>query len=388
MDRVEITVRKMLTAIKALFYDVGVLSHRGMLPGLDSIPAQEVLTRLSLLKYRNARGSHIYIRPSGQHRYTVLDDLNETTLSRLLTDRFIPCAVVETSAGNFQAWLKHSSVSPKLVGTFAAQTLASRYDADPSAADWRRFGRLPGFTNCKTKYQRLDGLFPFVRLKSNTGQQYPMADDFAREITTLYAEREAERERKRLQAALSPRNGTTLSTMSLKRFRTSSKYQDQERRGTLGLHHPTTSTTRLSGTRYGRLIQRAGSRPIPTLPTRTSGDRRTLVHANSTLLRVVAVHSRCQAALEPIATAMGCQRSVPQTNNSDPKGLRIWDEALSAILLGVFNRFEDRYKKTKETDELKELAHCMEHKRVLQFRSSSFCDQALLLRIKAFNQRS
>jgi RepB DNA-primase N-terminal domain len=23
-----------------------------------------------------------------------------------------------------------------------------RYDADPSAADWRRFGRLPGFTNC------------------------------------------------------------------------------------------------------------------------------------------------------------------------------------------------------------------------------------------------
>ena len=121
----------------------------------------------------------------------------------------------------------HSSVFPKLLGTFAAQTLASRYDADPSAADWRRFGRLPGFTNCKTKYQTLDGLFPFVRLKSNTGQQYPMADNFAREITRLYAEREAEREQRRLQAALSPHRGRTLSALSLEHFRNSSKYQDR-----------------------------------------------------------------------------------------------------------------------------------------------------------------
>jgi hypothetical protein len=32
------------------------------------------------------------------------------------------------------------TVFPKLLGTFATQTLAARYDADPSAADWRRFG--------------------------------------------------------------------------------------------------------------------------------------------------------------------------------------------------------------------------------------------------------
>jgi hypothetical protein len=59
MDRTEITVRKMLTAVEAPVYDIGVLSDRGMLPGLDSIPAAAVLDRLSLLKYRNARGSHI-----------------------------------------------------------------------------------------------------------------------------------------------------------------------------------------------------------------------------------------------------------------------------------------------------------------------------------------
>jgi hypothetical protein len=159
MARTESTVRNLLTAIEAPFYDVGVLSDRGMLPGLNSISAATVLERLPLLKYRNAHGSHIYIRPSGEHRFTTLDDLHETSLARLSADGFNPCAVVET-------WLKHPRTFPKLLGTFAAQTLAERYEADPSAADWRRFGRLPGFTNCKPKYKRSDGLFPFVRLHS------------------------------------------------------------------------------------------------------------------------------------------------------------------------------------------------------------------------------
>ncbi len=226
MDRTETTVRNMLRAIEAPLYDVGVLSDRGMLPGLDGIPASSVLEKLSLLKYRNARGSHIYIRPSGEHRYTALDDLSETSLAKLAADGFSPCAVVETSVGNFQAWLKHHAVLPKLLGTFAAQTLAARYDADPSAADWRRFGRLPGFTNCKPKYKRPDGLFPFVRLKSCTGEQYPMAETFVEEITRLHEAREQEPEARRLEASLSSRRGPR-SEPSLERFRTSSKYQDR-----------------------------------------------------------------------------------------------------------------------------------------------------------------
>ena len=227
MDKTESTVRNMLTAIEAPLYDIGVLSDRGMLPGLDGIPAAAVLDRLSLLKYRNVRGSHIYIRPSGEHRFTALDDLNEVSLAKLSTDGFKPCAVVETSAGNFQAWLKHSIVFPKLIGTFVAQTLAGRYDADPSAADWRRFGRLPGFTNCKPKYRKADGLFPFVRLRSHTGQQYSIAEAFQREITKLYEAREQEQEARRLQSSLSPHRGQRLSNLSLERFRTSTKYQDR-----------------------------------------------------------------------------------------------------------------------------------------------------------------
>ena len=54
MDRTESTVRDMLTAIEAPLYDVGVLSDRGMLPGLDSISAAAVLDRLPLLKGRIA----------------------------------------------------------------------------------------------------------------------------------------------------------------------------------------------------------------------------------------------------------------------------------------------------------------------------------------------
>lgn len=214
------------SAVEAPLYDVGVLSSRGMLPGLDAIPASAVLDKLRLLKFRNARGSHIYLRPSGEHRYTVLDDLDLASLARLAADGFEPCAVVETSPGNFQAWLKHTRVLPKLLGTLSAQTLAARYGADPSAADWRRFGRLPGFTNCKPKYKQDNGLFPFVRLCSHSGEEFRCAEAFLKETTAAYDAREREREQRRAERALSPRRGPRFLP-SLERFRTASKYIDR-----------------------------------------------------------------------------------------------------------------------------------------------------------------
>jgi RepB DNA-primase from phage plasmid len=112
-----------------------------------------------------------------------------------------------------------------LVGSLAAQTLARRYDADLSAAGWRRFGRLPGFTNCKPKYRKPDGLFPFVQLISHTGLQYPMAEAFHEEITKLHEEEMQKREVRWQQASLSPqREGRSLS---LEQFRTSTKYADR-----------------------------------------------------------------------------------------------------------------------------------------------------------------
>jgi hypothetical protein len=71
MDKTESAVCNMLTAIEAPLYDVGVLSDRGMLPGLDGIPAAAVLDRLALLKYRNAHGSHTWSigTPTSQRRW-------------------------------------------------------------------------------------------------------------------------------------------------------------------------------------------------------------------------------------------------------------------------------------------------------------------------------
>jgi hypothetical protein len=114
-----------------------------------------------------------------------------------------------------------------LLGTLAAKTLAYRYGADPSAADWRRFGRLPGFTNCKPKHRRPDGLFPFVRLRSYSTEQYPRAESFLAEITALHQAQEQEREARRLRALPSRLRGTRLLQLSLTRFRTASKYQDR-----------------------------------------------------------------------------------------------------------------------------------------------------------------
>ena len=53
-----------------------------------------------------------------------------------------PELVIETSPGNFQAWLKHAEVLDERVSTAVAKELAARFGGDPSSADRRHFGRL------------------------------------------------------------------------------------------------------------------------------------------------------------------------------------------------------------------------------------------------------
>jgi hypothetical protein len=71
----ESTVRNMLTAIEAPLYDIGVLSERGMLPGLNGMLATPVPDRLSLLKHRNAHGSHAHQYPHWLRRHLHKDIL-------------------------------------------------------------------------------------------------------------------------------------------------------------------------------------------------------------------------------------------------------------------------------------------------------------------------
>ena len=231
MDRTIIAVHRMLDALAADAYDVGILSDRGMLPGQVNLTKAAVLAKLKFLKSHNARGAHIYIRPSGKHNLTVLDDLSQGSLDRLSTEGFEPCAVVETSRGNFQAWLKHHCVYETALSTFLAQDLARQYQGDPSAADWRRFGRLPGFTNCKPKHRQANGFFPFVLLRAFSGRTFTMAERYSLAINTQFQLQQEQNERQIRQRAERmenfPPTGVSYSKLSVERFRAIPKYRDR-----------------------------------------------------------------------------------------------------------------------------------------------------------------
>jgi hypothetical protein len=121
-------------------------------------------------------------------------------------------------------------VYPASLSTFIAQTLAKRYGADPSAADWRRFGRLPGFTNCKPKYRKDNGLFPYVLLRSAAGVQYRQAAYLRLEMTKLYQLQEQEREArttKHSASSIATAGRLSHSWLSLERFRNAPKFHDR-----------------------------------------------------------------------------------------------------------------------------------------------------------------
>ncbi len=144
-----------------------------------------LLKSVGWLKYQNSQGRNIYIRPKGEHALSLVDDLNAAALERMKAEGFQPAIVVETSPGNFQAWLNHGRVLPRAESTAAARALAERFGGDRGAADWRHFGRLGGLTNRKPKYES-NGLYPFVRLVEATGQPYmqrqSLVDTICREV--------------------------------------------------------------------------------------------------------------------------------------------------------------------------------------------------------------
>ncbi len=221
MDRTESTLRKLFTALPAPGYDLGTLSERGMYR-LETVSQTRILRMLPYLKYRNANGAHIYIRPTGESAYTLLDDLTPAILARLAGEGYRPAAVVETSPRSFQAWLRHAQPLSKELGTLAAKTLAEEFGADSSAADWRRFGRAPGFTNRKPQHRDAHGLYPFARLIGYPGQPFPAAKQFRLQLDAI--QKKAEQERTAARLSFASRPVRTSSSVTLSRFRTSPRY--------------------------------------------------------------------------------------------------------------------------------------------------------------------
>jgi hypothetical protein len=189
-QRTRTAVERQITAMSAEVFEVGLFRPRTpddqsiqpeMLP--RTWDRETLLRSVPWLCYQNSRGRNVYIRPKGEHHLSLVDDLTAASIQQMKAEGFAPAVVVETSPGNFQAWLNHGGVLPKQTSTLAARTLAERFGGDKGAADWRHYGRLSGFTNRKARYRTEDGRYPFVRLVEATGVPYRARQTFLQELS-------------------------------------------------------------------------------------------------------------------------------------------------------------------------------------------------------------
>ena len=225
MDRTTQAVKEQLAAMGAQCFEVGLYNpsagNQGDAVMIPRTWDRDTLIRsISWLRLQNGDGRNIYVRPKGEHDLSLVDDLSADAVRRMKATGFAPAAVVETSPGNFQAWLKHSRPLPRELSTMAARKLAEEFGGDRGAADWRHFGRLAGFTNRKAKYMNESGLFPFVRLIQASGVPYPEGDRFTAAVS---AERDADlRIRERQHPSLA--TGGRSSSKSIEDFRSNPRY--------------------------------------------------------------------------------------------------------------------------------------------------------------------
>jgi hypothetical protein len=223
--RTRSAIERQITAMGTDVFEVGLFKPRT--PGdphsepemLPRVWDRETLLRsVSWLCYQNAHGRNVYVRPNGEHHLSLVDDLTAEAIQRMKVEGFAPAVVVETSPGNFQAWLNHGQVLPKHISTLAARSLAERFGGDKGAADWRHFGRLAGLTNRKEKYRSDDGHYPFVRLKEWAGSQYMAGKAFLQQVLSKASSRKA-------HAATGPQLSESRGLrLSIENFRTKREY--------------------------------------------------------------------------------------------------------------------------------------------------------------------
>ena len=210
-------------------YEVGLYDPNAAAGESVMIPrvwnAETTLKSVPWLRHQNVGGRNIYIRPKGEHDLSMVDDLTRDAVSAMKDAGFNPAIIVETSPGNFQAWLKHPERLSKQLSTGAARELAEKFGGDRGAADWRHFGRLSGFTNRKAKYFDANtGLYPFVHLIEATGSLYPEADRFLAGVKRELERRNAEREQLRTGCLDHGRTILLQDLKSIDAFRADGRY--------------------------------------------------------------------------------------------------------------------------------------------------------------------
>lgn len=173
-DRTRTAVAHQLKAFGCELFDVGPEGEKGLWGKFDKT-AQEVLDMIPWLKRQNAQGENVYIRParSQQEPLVFLDDISLATIDRMGKDGFAPAVVVESSPGNYQAWVRVQDDGAKLseaVRKAVSVELCRMYGGDAGSRDAVHWGRLAGFTNRKPHHVSRDGLFPYATLTRRTGK--------------------------------------------------------------------------------------------------------------------------------------------------------------------------------------------------------------------------
>lgn len=192
-----IAVEKQIDAMPWPKYEIGIFDMAADTMHTRTYDRETLLRSIGYLRQRNVNGCNLYIRPAGEHQYSLVDDLNAESVKSLSQRGFAPAAVIETSPGNFQAWVNHGQTLRAELGTEAAKMLAENFGGDPGAAAWRQYGRLAGFTNRKPKYE-VNGRFPFCRLQHASAGVYDAAEPFLASAEQRLRDREAaESERRR-----------------------------------------------------------------------------------------------------------------------------------------------------------------------------------------------
>ncbi len=226
MDRTAQAVTSQVRAMGGEVFEIGLFKPSAT--GKDPVmlprtwDADTLLRSIPWLKHQNRDGRNIYIRPKGEHNLTLVDDLNLVKLQAMKDAGFAPALIVQTSPGNFQAWLKHPEALTKEVSTAAARRLAEQFGGDLGAADWRHFGRLAGFTNRKDKYRGDSGLYPFVLLVEQSGLPFANGAQFSGDVRSLIDAEQEKRKRLAMTAQVSPPKASALK--SIETFRNDPRY--------------------------------------------------------------------------------------------------------------------------------------------------------------------
>jgi|GEM_PF-1133153 len=155
-------VKNTLAAIDASEYIVRIVQKGKPSINREGLDPCQLIKEIPYYQAKNFEEYNIYFRPVG-YQYVLLDDLNRSTLFELA--KLKPCLLLETSPGNYQAWVKLRDVPQEKEDALAiCKEMAAMFDADMASAEPVHVGRLPGFTNRKPKHRRPDGQFPFVKL--------------------------------------------------------------------------------------------------------------------------------------------------------------------------------------------------------------------------------